>query len=77
MEILCGSLENLPAAIAELDHAERVKKSVNRTQPIKAEFSSTASLPKNDRRFIRKINIALLIQNAAALKSTETLTFAP
>jgi hypothetical protein len=77
VEILCGSLENLPAAIAKLDHDERIKKSVNRIRPIKTEFSSTASLPKDDRRFIRKINIALLIQNAAALRNTETSTFAP
>lgn len=76
VQILCGSLENLPAAIAKLDHDERVKKSVDRIRPIKAEFSATASLPKDDRRFIRKINIALLIQNAA-LRSTKISTFAP
>jgi hypothetical protein len=77
VEILCGTLENLPAAIAKLDHDERVKKSTNRTQPIKTKFSATASLPKDDRQFIRKINIALLIQNAAALRSAQISTFAP
>ena len=77
VKILCGSLENLPAAIAKLDHDERVKKSADRTQPIKTKFSATASLPKDDRQFIRKINIALLIQNAAALRSAQIPTFAP
>jgi ElaB/YqjD/DUF883 family membrane-anchored ribosome-binding protein len=76
VEILCGSLENLPAAIGKLDHDERVKKSGNRTQPIKTEFSATSSLPKEDRQFIRKINIGLLIQNAAALNRAKTSTFA-
>jgi len=76
VEILCGSLENLPAAIGKLDHDERVKKSGDRTQPIKTEFSATSSLPKDDRQFIRKINIGLLIQNAAALKYAVTSTFA-
>jgi len=77
VEILCGSLENLPAAIAKLDHDERVKKTVKRTQLIKTKFSATASLPKDDRQFIRKINIAQLIQNAAALRGAKTSTFAP
>ena len=77
VEILCGSLENLPAAIAKLDHDERVKKSVKRTQLIKTKFSATASLSKDDRQFIRKINIAQLIQNAAALSDPITSTFAP
>ena len=77
VEILCGSLKNLPVAIAKLDYDERVKKNFNTTQPIKTEFSSTASLPKDDRRFIRKIKIALLIQNAAALRNTQISTFAP
>jgi hypothetical protein len=77
VEILCGSLENLPAAIAKLDHDERVKKNVNKTQPINTKSSTTASLPKDDQQFIRKINIALLIQNAAALSGAQSPTFAP
>ena len=66
MKILCGSFENLPAAIAKLDCDERVKRNLNPTQLIKVKSSTTASLPKEDRQFIRKINIAQLIQNAAA-----------
>jgi len=62
---LCGSLENLPVAIAKLDHDERVKKKLNPVQSV-GIGSSTTSLPKEDRQFVRKINIALLIQNAAA-----------
>ncbi len=77
VEILCGSLENLPTAIARLDQAERAKKDVKGTQPIKTGYFATASLPKNERQFIRKINIALLIQNAAAQKWPEISTFAP
>lgn len=77
VEILCGSLENLPAVIAKLDHDERVKKSANRTQSINIKISSTASLPKDDRQFIRKINIAQLIQNAAVISVPITSTFAP
>lgn len=76
VEILCGSLENLPAAIGKLDHDERIKKSGDRTQPLKTEFSATSSLPKEDRQFIRKINIGLFIQNAAALNGAKTSTFA-
>jgi hypothetical protein len=45
---------------------ERVKKTVKRTQSIKTESSTTASLPESDRQFIRKIKIAQFIQNAAA-----------
>ncbi len=66
VKILCGSFENLPAAIAKLDCDERVKRNLNPTQLIKVKSSTTASLPKEDRQFIRKINIAQLIQNAAA-----------
>lgn len=66
VEILCGSLEHLPAEIAKLDKEERVKKTVKPTQRVIDEFYSTPSLPKDDRQFIRKINIAQLIQNAAA-----------
>lgn len=77
VEILCGSLENLPAAIAKLDHDERVKKSGKRIQLIKTKFSATASLPKDDRQFIRKINIAQLIQNAAALSDPITSPLSP
>jgi len=77
VEILCGSLENLPAAIAKLDHDERFKKTVKKIQLIKTKFSATSSLPKDDRQFIRKINIAQLIQNAAALIDPITSPFAP
>jgi hypothetical protein len=77
VKILCGSLENLPTAIAKLDHDERVKKSINKTHPINIKSSTTASLPKDDRQFIRKINIALLIQNAAALSGAKSSTFTP
>ncbi len=76
VEVLCGSLENLPAAIAKLDCDERVKRKLSPTQPIKVE-SSTTSLPKEDRNFIRKINIALFIQNVAAQNILETSTFVP
>ena len=63
VEILCGSLENLPVAIAKLDYEERVKRYLKPTptQSIKVKSSTTASLPKEDRQFIRKIKIALLI----------------
>ena len=66
VKALCGSIENLPAVIAKLDCAERAKRNENPTQLIKVKPSTTASLPKEDRQFIRKINIAQLIQNAAA-----------
>ncbi len=75
VEILCGSLENLPVAIAKLDRDERVKRDLNPTQSIKVEFSTTASLSKEDRQFIRKIDIALLIQNAATQNALKTSTF--
>lgn len=65
VEVLCESLEKLPEAIAKLDRDERVRKKLDPTQPAKI-WSPTTSLPKDDRQFIRKINIALLIQNAAA-----------
>ncbi len=76
VEVLCGSLENLPAEIAKLDHDERVKKIVKRTQLFKTGSSTTVSLPKCDRQFIRKINIAQLIQNAAAKSELKISTFA-
>jgi len=76
VEILCGSLENLPAAIAKLDHDERVKKTLKRTQSVKIESSTTVSLSKDDRQFIRKINIAQLIQNAAAQSDPKISPFA-
>lgn len=77
VEILCGSLENLPVAIAKLDCEERVKRYLKPTptQSIKVKSSTTASLPKEDRQFIRKINIALLIQNAAIQSGPKTSTF--
>ncbi len=76
VEVLCGSLENLPAAIAKLDCDERVKRKLIPIQPIKV-VSSTTSLPKEDRNFIRKTNIALFIQNAAAQNILEASTYAP
>ncbi len=77
VEILCESLENLPAAFAKLDHDLQTKKNVKLTQSIMTNSSETASLPKSDRQFIRRINIALLIQNAAAQSAPKTSTFTP
>ena len=86
VKILCESMENLPAAIAKIDHVEQVKKYPKRTQSINTESTATTtntessistSLPKSDRQFIRKINIALFIQNAAAQNEPITSTFAP
>ncbi len=76
VKVLCGSLENLPVAIAKLNCDERIKRNQNSTQSIKVKSSTTISLPKEDRQFIRKINIALLIQNAAAQSVLKTSTFA-
>jgi len=66
VEVLCGSLENLPEAIAKLDRDKRDKGDPSPTHSIKKRSSTTTSLPKEDRHFIRKINIAHFIQNAAA-----------
>jgi ElaB/YqjD/DUF883 family membrane-anchored ribosome-binding protein len=74
VEVLCGSLENLPVEIAKSDHAERVKKDIKRIH-IKTESEVTASLPKDDRQFIRKINIAKFIQNVVAQSDLQTYTF--
>jgi hypothetical protein len=48
VDILCGSLENPPVAIAKLDCEERVKRYLKPTQSIKVKSSTTASLPKED-----------------------------
>jgi len=77
VEILCGSLENLPAEIAKLDKYEQVKKNVKPTQSVMDESYVTASLPKYDRQFIRKINIAQLIQNAATQYDPKISIFTP
>jgi len=85
VEILCGSLDNLPAAIAKIDHTEKAKKYEKNTQsintespvpPSNTELSPTTSMPKSDRQFIRKINIAKFIENVAAQNAPETSTFA-
>lgn len=62
VKILCGSLDNLPDAIAKIDHTDKKNKNI---QAINTELSPTASMPKSDRQFIRKINIAEFIQNVA------------
>ena len=87
VKILCGSLENLPVAIAKMDYAEQVKKYAKHSQTTKTESSTivpetestvtTTSLPKPDRQFIRKINIARFIQNAAKQNDLKSPTFAP
>jgi hypothetical protein len=66
VEILCGSLENLPEAIAKINHEELVNKKVKQTEPIISKASPTISLPKDDRHFIREIKIGKFIQNVAA-----------
>jgi len=65
VEVLCESLENLPNAIANQDYNEQVEKHINQTQTVVTKSTETASLPKSERQFIRKINIAGFIQNAA------------
>lgn len=77
VKILCGSLDNLPDAIAKIDHTERAKKYTKKTQSINTKLSPTTSLPKSDRQFIRKINIAEFIQNVAAQNVPKILAFTP
>ena len=70
VEILCGSIEQLPKAFAQLD-ADRRRQSLateppNASQPTQhtPEIAS-ASLPKEDRRLIRSEDMAIRILAAA------------
>ncbi len=69
VKLVCGSLEKLPEAFAELDQNKHTWKTDSRTQKVMPETPETASLPKIERQFIRRINIWVLIQNVALSRS--------
>lgn len=65
VKVVCGSLEKLPEAFAKLDHHKQIQNTDSKTQKVMTEAPETASLPKSERQFIRRINIGVFIQNAA------------
>lgn len=78
VELLCGSLQCLPAAFAALDADERAR-TLNGlpTQPTPALFASptavqTAALPKRDRAIVRADGMGRRIQNAAKSRAPRT-----
>jgi hypothetical protein len=73
VEILCGSLDRLPAAFAELDAADHRRSILVRsgTKPSDAEHDDVeaASLPTPDRRLVRTDDMARRIRAAAASRA--------
>lgn len=68
VELLCGSLDKLPQAFAELDAEQRSAKSTASTsvvdRPTEPQLLS-ASLPSSDRRFLRLKSLSMFIEAAA------------
>ena len=68
VELLCGSLDKLPQAFAELDAEQRSAKSTASksiaARPNEPQLLS-ASLPSSDRHFVRMKSLALFIEAAA------------
>jgi len=69
VKLVCGTLEDLPKKFAELDQNRHTCKTDPKIQKVMTEAPETASLPKTERKFIRKINIGLIIQNVALIHS--------
>ena len=73
VEIVCGSLDGLPEAFAELDMKESTsilgKKSTKVKNNEESERVETASLSNADRSFIRKISIEENILAAASSRA--------
>ena len=73
VEIVCGSLDGLPEAFAELDMKESTsilgKKSTKVKNNEESERVETASLSNADRFFIRKISIEENILAAASSRA--------
>jgi len=77
VEILCGSLEELPDAFADLDIAKRSQTpgsppSMHRAaeEDLQADF---ASLPRNDRRIVRAVILRQRIEAAARSRAPRRL----
>ena len=69
VEILCGSVENLPEAFAELDIARRAQPlatpASDRTAAEEDPRADFASLPRADRRIVRAESLRRRIDAAA------------
>jgi hypothetical protein len=78
VELLCGSLERLPAAFATLDAQDRKRRSeglpAESTPPLFAPPTSieTASLPKRDRTLVRSEGLQRRIRAAARSRAPRT-----
>ncbi len=76
--LLCGSLDQLAAAFAALDADERARQLMGQpTKPAPALFASptaiaTASLPKEDRPFVRAKGMGRRLQAAANSRAPRT-----
>ncbi len=74
VQILCGSIENLPDAFAELDRDENLNrdklKLESKEQPLTPKETrfkiETASLSRSDKNFVRKPSLKTKILNAAS-----------
>ena len=73
VEILCGSLERLPAAFAELDAADRHRSILVRLASKEGDVDyddvEAASLPTPDRRLVRTEDMNRRIRAAAASRA--------
>jgi len=79
VEILCGSLEKLPAAFAALDasntrHSAVVKAAALRSRTETECDVVSASLPKADRRIVRDQNLCRRIKAAARSRAPRGMT---
>lgn len=73
VEVLCGSLDRLPAAFAQLDAATRRQASIAQTSPpqdgVDADDIEAASLPSADRRLVRTDAMGRRVRTAAASRA--------
>jgi hypothetical protein len=69
VHLLCGSLEQLPAAFAALDQAGLGPKRGRQDEPVEADETVSSSLPTVDKKLVRTAGMSERIRAAAASRA--------